>query len=200
MTQPKVDDITIRQGSQYVGSVNWYGGGKVIQEIEGLTPGCPTSILITAHGLPSASATPIYVSGVKGARSANTGDTCEDMVEATQVDADNFTIEAHTRNQVYRTGTGCITWYLPKNLVGWSARMHIREKIDDTDFLVELTSANGDIVISTPDARTVFTIATAVTTLLDFTQAVYDLELVNPSDEATRIVEGKVFLEREVTR
>ena len=163
MTTPKVEDITIRQGSKFEGSINWYGGGKIIQEIESLTPGCPTSIQITAHGLPQASATPIYVSGVKGARNANTGDTCDEMVEATYVDDDNFTIEAHTRNQVYRAGTGCITWFAPKNLTGYKARLQIKLHPDDDVPLVDLFSDDGDIVISISDARVIYTIATAIT-------------------------------------
>jgi hypothetical protein len=200
MTEPKVKDLTIIQGSQFQDFVNWYGGGKVIQEIENLVPGCPTTITVTGHGLPSSSETPIMVDGVKGARNANTGLCKADAVPATYVDADTFTIEAHTRSQLYRAGTGCIVWYLPKNVAGWTAEMHIRQSRSDDTALVELTSVGGDIVISPSDARVTFTIATAVTTLLDFTQAVYDLELIDGDGEVTRIMEGNVYLHKEVTR
>lgn len=59
----------------------------------------------------------------------------------------------------------------------------------------------GDIVFSEGGANGQFGIAitAANTALLDFTQAVYDIEI---TDVATvyRVVEGRVFLSKEVTR
>jgi hypothetical protein len=78
--------------------------------------------------------------------------------------------------------------------------MQIRENITDTAPLVSLTSAAGDISINTTDGRVTFTIDTATTEGLDFTEGVYDLELVDPSGEATRLLEGVVTLNKEVTR
>lgn len=200
MIQPKVHDLYIKQGSIYEEGFHWYGGGIACADIDSVTVGCPTNVRVTGHGLPSLSDTPIYIRNVQGARALNTGKNECDMVLATYADADNFTVKTDTGHQRYKAGSGSIEWYMPKPLTGWSARMQIREKLGDDTPLVSITSAAGDITISIPDARIVFTIDTATTEGLDFIEGVYDLELVNPAGEATRVLEGKVFLSKEVTR
>jgi hypothetical protein len=135
------------------------------------------------------------------ARILNTGPLECDMVRATYIDADSFSVDIDTGTKVYRAGTGSFEWFQPKaGLTGWTARMQIRENITDTAPLVSLTSAAGDISINTTDGRVTFTIDTATTEGLDFTEGVYDLELVDPSGEATRLLEGVVTLNKEVTR
>ena len=200
MIEPKVHDLKIKQGSIYEEGFHWYGAGKVCAEIENVTVGCPTIIQITGHGLPSISDTPIHIRNVRGARDLNTGNTECDMILATYIDANSFSVDIDTGNQRYKAGSGSIEWYQPKNLTSWTAELQIREKIDDAAPLVALTSGAGDITISIPDARIVFTIATAITEGLDFVEGGYDLELENPAGEKTRVLEGKVFLSKEVTR
>jgi hypothetical protein len=200
MIEPKVHDIEIRQGSQFQDAFHWYGAGITCANIENVTVGCPTVITITGHGLPAISETPIHIRNVRGARALNTGSLECEMILATYIDVDTFSVRVDTGNQTYKSGSGSIEWYQPKDLTGYTARMQIREKIDDEDTLVSLTSAAGDITISIPDARIVFTIATSVTEELDFMEGVYDLELVDPAGEATTLLEGKVTLRKEVTR
>jgi hypothetical protein len=200
MIIPKQYDIEIKQGSQYQDAFHWYGGGILCASIEDVTVGCPTIIKVTGHGLPAISETPIYIRNVRGARALNTGSLECDMIKALYDDVDNFSVKVDTGNQRYKAGSGSIEWYQPKDLTGWTARMQIREKIDDTAPLVSLTSGAGDITISLPDARIVFIIATSVTEELDFVEGVYDLELVDPAGEAKTLLEGKVTLRKEVTR
>ena len=190
-------DLEIRQGGTYVKAINWYGGGKVCKLIENLIPGCPTTITITAHGLPSVSDTPVFIKHVKGATRANTAD--DTPVVATYVDVDTFFVDADTVAQTYEANTGLVTYYAPKDLTGWTARMQIRENIDDATEILELLSPT-DIAISTNDAKITITIAAAVTAALDFDEAVYDLELIAVGGEVTPLVEGTVTLCKEVTR
>jgi hypothetical protein len=200
MKLPKVEDIEIVQGSQFVKSAHWYGGGKTYDTIDGVAVGHPTIITVTGHQLPSTSPTPISIDGIKGtARVLNTGPNDCDMVLATYIDANSFSVPVPTVGKVYTSGTGYIEWYKPKDLTNYTARMQIRGDVDDTATLVSLTSP-GDIAISLTDARITVTIATSVTEALDFDNAVYDLELVDASSEATRILEGEVELRKEVTR
>lgn len=60
---------------------------------------------------------------------------------------------------------------------------------------------SGDIVFSEGGATGVFTITMShtVTAAFDFTQAVYDIEIIDGST-VYRVAEGRVFLSREVTR
>ena len=200
MIVPKEHDIEIKQGSQFQDAFHWYGGGILCASIEAVTEGCPTIVQVTGHGLPSISETPIYIRNVRGARSLNSGSLECDMAKATYVDVDNFSVKVDTGNERYKSDSGSIEWYQPKDLTDWTARMQIREKIDDIAPLVSLTSDAGDIVISIPDARITFTIGTTTTEGLDFVEGVYDLELVDPAGEAITLLEGKVTLRKEVTR
>jgi len=199
MLEPKIHDIEIKQGAQYQDAFHWYGGGKVCASIENVIVGCPTQITITGHTLPSVSKTPIRIRNVRGARDLNTGEQDCDMVEATWIDANTFSVDIDTGNQTYKAGSGSIEWFKPKVVTGYTARMQIREKLTDTVALVSLVSP-ADIVINVADAKITFTIDTTATTALDFIQGVYDLELVDPSGAATRLLQGKVTLNKEVTR
>lgn len=189
-------DITIEQGATFNKKLNWYGGGKMIREIEGVTSGCPTNINISAHGLPTIGSTPIYIQNVRGARSLNTKGK---EVLATYVDADNFTVPLNTQTETYVSGTGCIHYIIPKSLTDWTARMDIRDALDDTTPLVSLTSPT-DIVITVATAEIQILIDAAVTAALDFDEGVYDLELEDASGNVTRLIEGEVAFTKEVTR
>jgi hypothetical protein len=190
-------DITIEQGATFDKKINWYAGGKVFNEIEGVTVGCPTRVTITSHGLPASADTPVEIQGVKGARSLNTKGK---KVVATYVDADTFDVPLDTVGEVYETGTGCMHYIAPKALASYTARMDIRESLDDTTPLVSLTSVGGDIVIDTATAEIQIIIADEVTAALDFDEGVYDLELESGTGVVTRLIEGKVAFVKEVTR
>ena len=198
---PKVDDIVICQGAKFTKALHWYGAGKQYDEIEDVTPGYPTIITASGHGLPSSSKTPVWINGVKGsARVLNTGIRDCEAIQATYIDADTFSVPVPTVGKVYTAGSGYFEWYAPTDLTDYTARMHIREDVDDDTTLVELSSADGDITLSAPDGRITIVIGTSETEALDFDEGVYDLELVDNSGEATRILEGKVTLKTEVTR
>lgn len=90
---------------------------------------------------------------------------------------------------------------VPRNLTGMTARMKIKETIDDSTALVELTTSNGGIVFanqSTNPGEGYITISATATAALDFDRGVYDLELVD-SAIVSRILQGKVIFRREVT-
>lgn len=193
-------NLKIKQGTTYSKAVSQLGGGKICKLIETLTPGCPTLIGITSHGMPVGAELPVFVSHVLGATRANT--KAGKSVVATYVDANSFFIDADTVAQDYTSTSGLVTYYAPTDLTNYTARMTIRENIDDTTAIVELTSTGGEITIDATLGKVTFTIAASVTATFDFDEAVYDLELVDDSVEpvVTRILEGKVELCDEVTR
>lgn len=88
----------------------------------------------------------------------------------------------------------------PVDLTGYTARMQVRQDIDDEDPLLELTTENGGIVLGDA-AGTIQLVLTATQTAgLDFDSAVYDLELVSGAGRVRRLMRGVVTLSREVTR
>jgi len=116
------------------------------------------------------------------------------MARAARLD---LTIEqgaTFTYNLTWRDGTGAV-----KALgSGWTARLQIRETISSSTTLASLTNTAG-ITLANTSPNVVISISATDTAALSFTNAVYDLELVN-SGTVYRILEGKVTLSKEVTR
>ena len=92
----------------------------------------------------------------------------------------------------------------PYSMSSWTARMQIRAKKKDDNFLLELTTTatdDGSITLDNSVEESTITVyispeATAALT----SGGVYDLELVDTGGDVVRIMEGKVTLSLEVTR
>lgn len=101
------------------------------------------------------------------------------------------------------------TWSLPLrwqtaegvaiDVTGYTARMHIRKKLADVAFEVELTSENGGIILGGTDGSITLSLTAAQTTEMDIKGGVYDLEMVK-DEIVTRLLEGTVIISLEVTR
>lgn len=87
----------------------------------------------------------------------------------------------------------------PVNAEGFTAHMQVRPYIDSKTVADELTTENGRIVIDTDGNVRVF-LTHEATASYKFKEGVYDLELISPSGDVTRIVEGRVIVRKEVTR
>jgi len=90
------------------------------------------------------------------------------------------------------------------SLAGLSARMHIRENIDDVGFEIELTTTNGRIQLepAAETGRIDLILGATLTDALSITSGVFDLELYNQSDpdDVNRLMEGVVSITEGVTR
>lgn len=118
----------------------------------------------------------------------------------------NFTIEQGT------TVDKQITWKDPNgnpiNLTGFTARMQIRSSVSSPTILHEFTTENGGITLG--GATGVIHILASATVTAGWSwpanpsqvlaSGVYDLELVSPTGVVTRLIEGTVTLDPEVTR
>ena len=92
----------------------------------------------------------------------------------------------------------------PISLAGLSARMHIRETLEATNFELELTTTNGRIVLEdgAETGRIDLIIGATITDAMTITSGVYDLELYNvsDSDDVNRLMEGVVSVVEGITR
>ena len=86
------------------------------------------------------------------------------------------------------------------DLTGYSARMHIRTEIAAADPLIALTSANGRITLTPAEGRIDLRLSATDTAALTFERAVYDLEIESAGGEVTRVLQGFVSLNLQVTR
>ena len=195
-------DLDMEQGATFNYTFHWYAGGKFMAPIEEITVGYPTRIKVTAHGLPSVSDTPVILSGIitdgKDGSILNSHDT--GIEEAIYIDADYFDMPQSTVGQEWCKGSGELTYHTPSDITGFTARMHIREKWHSITPIVELTTENGGITLTVEDASIELTLLPAATALYTFNKAVYDIELISPGGEVTRIIEGTITLYKEVTK
>ena len=98
--------------------------------------------------------------------------------------------------------------YEPFNLAGYTARMQARRTIESTSFFLMLTTENGGLSINPGDAdnEILIYIEDEVTASINSSNpgsnlnGVYDLEIINPSGEVSRLLEGTFTLKAEVTR
>lgn len=96
----------------------------------------------------------------------------------------------------WRDGTNALV-----NISGYSARMQIRENYESDDYIVSLTSGiNGGITLGGAAGTILVEISAAVTATMSQSAAVYDLEMVSSAGVVTRLVQGNVYISREVTR
>ena len=86
----------------------------------------------------------------------------------------------------------------PKDLTGYTGEMMIRVDYDDPTPQVTLNSVNGGVTITggTINIR----IEASATEAFAFDAGIYDLKLTAPDGTATRLVEGKVKVNPDVTR
>ncbi len=102
------------------------------------------------------------------------------------------------------TFTATVTWSDAANalvnLTGYTARMQLRATLASATPAIELTNANGRIVLGGAAGTIDLTIAAADTALLGAGSYVYDLELVSATGVVTRLIQGTATSVAEVTR
>ena len=84
----------------------------------------------------------------------------------------------------------------PFDLTGYTGRCQIRKTYTSTNILASPTVT----IPSGTDGKVVLSLTEAQTSSLPDTYAVYDVELVAPNGDVTRILQGKVKVSLEVTR
>jgi len=107
----------------------------------------------------------------------------------------NFTIEQGT------TFSRTFTWKdnsnNPINLTGYTAKLEIKDF--KGNLLETLTSGSG-ITLGGSSGTIAVSIAAVVTTTFTFDSARYDLKMTDASGNVTRLLEGVVVLDPEVTQ
>jgi len=95
--------------------------------------------------------------------------------------------------------------FLIWDLTGYTARMQVRKYIDSATPIATLTTENIStfrIILGNadPDDGTINLFIRAEDTRAISTSGVYDIEIISPSNEVDRILEGDFILSKEVTR
>jgi len=97
-----------------------------------------------------------------------------------------------------------LTWKDPSNiaidLTGYTARMQIRGKRTSTSATMSLTTENGGITLGDSAGTIDLYISAIDSATLEVGTYVYDLELISPSNNVTRLLMGNFVVRGEVTR
>lgn len=84
------------------------------------------------------------------------------------------------------------------DITGYSCKMHIRRN-KTSGLEQELTSDNNTIAITPAAGKLTFTLSNTVTSSLSG-QYVYDIELTSDAGFVTRLLQGKIIIDTEVTK
>ena len=87
----------------------------------------------------------------------------------------------------------------PVDLTGLTGRMQIRQTLESSDIIMDLTTENGRLAFGGATGVVTMTLTAAETATI-LTDGVYDLEFVTSATSASRWLEGLVILSKEVTR
>lgn len=194
--------LEICKGATYLNVLRWESATCVFRTITGITKAAPPVISATGHGVPDGWR--VAVTNVLGMTQINAADNppkTNQYVKSQLITADTLSLKCVDASGfgTYTSG-GILRYNLPVDLAGYTARMQVRASQSDAVILLELTTANGGIVIDNILKTITITITATATAAFTFTGGVYDLEMVAPGGVVTRLLEGSVVIGEEVTR
>lgn len=195
MSSPIKLNLKVYQGATFREPLRWESSTKVYKPISGITKSAPIVINAVGHGIPVGWRT--KVTNVVGMTDINSAEVYHIVTEVT---SDTVTINAVNALgfKDYISG-GVLEYNAPVELAGYIGRMQIRSNLTDPEVILELTSANGGIVIDDVAKVITIVITAAQSALLNFASAVYSLELVQGLD-VVPFLTGNISLVQEVTR
>lgn len=85
-------------------------------------------------------------------------------------------------------------------LTGCTARMHVRKSAAAPAIILELTTANGGLILDEPAGLITVNATDAQTGAIPDGKYVYDLEVVWPDTKVERVLMGSFTVRGEVTR
>jgi hypothetical protein len=196
MTNPVKLNLKIYQGSTFREVLRWESSTVGYLPISNISKTAPVEISL-ADPPEFPVGWRVKITGVQGMKEINSTDQYHLV---TEIEGSKFEINRinATQYSAYSSG-GLVEYNTPVDLTGFTGRLQIRAKQDSPDVILELSSTNGGVLIDN-QLKTITIQATAEqTSQLDFTQAVYSLELVRGT-EVYQFCNGSVSLQREVTR
>jgi len=195
-------NFEIKQGATFNPTLKYSQPQLVVKAITGITKSGQAVVTVAAHGLTID--WPVWIVGVTGMTQIN--HRSEDLQVAGKayygyyVSSSSIRLNVDSSRFSAYTSGGELLYHPPVDLTSFTARMQIRSDIDATDTLVSLTNENGGITLGAAAGTIALLISATATAALDFTSAVYDLEVVSAAGVVTRLLSGAVTLVPEVTR
>ena len=197
--EPAKINYKIYQGSTFEETLRWESETKQYMPISGITTAAPC--VITTSGTHSVPVNwRIRVTGVTGMKDINTvADDAYYLV--TSKTSNSLTLnQVNSASYGAYTSGGIVSWNTPIPLTGYTALMQIRETLESTVVLAELSTANSQIIIDPINFTIAIKLSAAVTGAFTFDSAVYSMELTDNQGTVYPFLSGSVSLTKEVTR
>lgn len=193
-------NITLEQGKTFQRLLRWETDPIVYKPITAITQAAPAKITATGHSVPSGWR--VAVTGARGMIEINASQVpprASDMHSTVVIDANNIELnELSSADFTPYTSGGYLLYYTPVSLVGYTARMQIRDRLGGTELML-LNTTNTRLVLDTTNKTISIVIDAVDTALITWKKGVYDLELEAPSGTITMLLYGKVNVIDEVT-
>lgn len=190
--------VELVQGETFQLPLYWYRGDDVVKSITAASNDYPALCTAAGHGLPLTSNVPVTLIGPTSWLTTPSASK-RDRIYAKAVNADTFTVAIDSTDEDAYAPGNTLIYTPPVDLAGWTARMQLRESVDADDIILEFTTENGRIALSS-DGQIMLTADEADTVLLDFTTAIGDVEVISPGGVVTRVARLIVKLNKEGTR
>lgn len=195
-------DLTIQQGATFIQLVRWGILPIVYKPITAIPNTAPATLTVPAHGVsPGWNVAVTAVKGMTGINALAAPPATSDYHAATVVDANTIVLD-DVNAALYKpyTSGGFLQYYTPQNLVGYTARMSIKDTVGGTQLLrLDTVTAPIRIALDTVNNLITLTIAAADTLALTWTTGVYDLELISATGVVTTLLSGNVTVIPAVT-
>lgn len=180
-------DITIEQGATF--NLTFYYA-EALEAVESITRSSSTAtVSMEGHGFN----TDDYVLIVGAEQPEYNG-----VFQVTRVDDDEFTYSVS--NAPKTPATGNLRAAASQDLTDYTATMIIASGFNSDDKIVEWTSDDGDITITSSEGKVEVSIPASETKDLTFDKALYDLEIEDLNGNIYKLLRGNVSLKREVGR
>lgn len=196
MTAPTKINFKVYQGATFSEVLRWESSEKTYVPITAVSKSAPVIITTAGHVIPAGWR--VKVTNVLGMKELNSSETYH---VATQVTGTNVTINnVNSLGYTDYVSGGVLEYNTPIDLAGFTARMQVRTKLEDTIVVHELTSENSGITLDNVTKTITLNISATTTALFTFSTAVYSLELISSGGVVTPFCNGSLTLVKEVTR
>jgi hypothetical protein len=189
-------NLAICPGKTFTKVFRWGQSRRVYKPITAASQAAPCVLTATGHGMPDGWA--YQVKGAKGMTQLNT--PLDGYRQAIVVDPNTVEInELDATNLDAYEGGGVLSYPMPVDLAGYTARMHIRRNVHDASPVLALTSPTDIVLDNTLKTITVSIGATATAALPEM-EGVYDIEMVAAGGQVYLLAYGALIVGTEVTR
>lgn len=189
-------DYEITRGATFSRTLRWGLASMVYKPISAVALAAPCVLTVPQHGLTTGWL--FTVENAQGMTALNGGPYQATVLDPDTVQISNLDASAF---RPYKAG-GVLAYHAPVDLTGMTARLSIRRRLTDAVPALELTTADGGIVIDAVAQTLTFTLTPAQTTALAAAgpHAVYALFVTDASGAIIPVLRGDICIITEAVQ